>query len=35
MSKQKFETWLGQHLAQSNRKVVIEIHYDTDNENPD
>ena len=30
----KFETWLGQHLAQSNRKAVIEIHYDTDNENP-
>lgn len=29
-----FETWLGQHLTQSNRKVVIQIHYDTDNENP-
>ena len=29
-----FETWLGQHLMQSNRKVVIQIHYDTDNENP-
>lgn len=29
-----FETWLNQHLTQSNCKVVIQIHYETENENP-